>query len=634
MDPRLLQHYNLELQHLREMGAEFALQFPKIAARLGMSGLDVADPYVERLLEGVAFLAARVQLKLDAEFPRFTQALLELIHPHYVAPTPAMLVAQLRPDRGETGLLSGFTVRRGSGLHALAGADSPTTCEFHTAQDVTLWPLEVAAASYFTFAPDLPLNAVRTSRPVRGGLRIRLRTTAGVKASQMALDRLPLYLTGREDVANALYELSLASGLGVLVQGTARQGRWHAWLPPDTIRPLGFDDEQALLPVTGRGYHGYRLLQEYFAFPQRFRFVELTGLAPVVARADGDELEIVLLFDRGQASLEHLVDGSNVALGCTPAVNLFARRLDRIHVSERTHEYQVVADRTRPLDFEVYDVTRVTGHGSGSEGEQEFRPFYAEYGTDPGDGPPTAFYTLRREPRLVSTAEKRRGPRSSYVGSEVFLSLVDARQAPFSGSLRQLALEARCTNRDLVLQMPVGAGRTDASLDAAAPVEGVRVVSGPSRPFGPLADGALAWRAISHLSLNYLSLVDGGRDHDASALRELLELYAPVGDAVARRQIEGLRSVRAGSIVRRIPPPRESRREADRRLAFGRGLEIGLEVDELAFEGGSAFLLGSVLARYFARHVSTNGFTETVLRSSTRGEIHRWEAQWGERPTL
>src|SRR4051812_27304749 len=184
MDPRLLRHYNVELQHLREMGAEFAQQFPKIAARLGMNGLEVADPYVERLLEGVAFLAARVQLKLDAEFPRFTQALLEMVYPHYLAPTPSMMIAQLKPDTNDPNLASGSTVARGSTLTGLMGADDSTACDFRTAHDVTLWPIEIVSASYFSFAPDLPLNTLPIAQRIKGGLRIRLKTTAGLKFAQ------------------------------------------------------------------------------------------------------------------------------------------------------------------------------------------------------------------------------------------------------------------------------------------------------------------------------------------------------------------------------------------------------------------------------------------------------------------
>jgi hypothetical protein len=328
---------------------------------------------------------------------------------------------------------------------------------------------------------------------------------------------------------------------------------------------------------------------------------------------------------RGEPTLERVVDRSNLALFCTPAINLFHKRADRIHVGESAHEYHVVADRTRPLDFEIYEVTSVKGHGAGTDSDQPFLPFYSAYSRDQ-DGQRSAYYTARREPRLVSSAAKRRDSRSSYIGTEVFLSLVDAAQAPFSGDLRQLSIEALCTNRDLVPQMPIGVGATDLSLDVAAPVASIRVISGPSRPYAPLADGAVSWRAISHLSLNYLSLVQSTPQEGAAALRDLLELYAASADASAGKQIEGIRSVRIGPIVRRLGGPGP--------LAFGRGLEIVVQIDERAFEGGSAFLLGSVLDRYFARHVSLNSFTETVLRSEGRGEINRWAQQQGARPTL
>jgi type VI secretion system protein ImpG len=591
-----------------------------------MHGLEVDDPYVERLLEGVGFLAARVQLKLEAEFPRFTQSLLEIVYPHFLAPTPSMLVAQLQPDKNEPGLASGGrTVSRGTTMHSVLAADDVTACEFRTAHDVTLWPVEIVSASYFSFAPDLPLNALPIAQRIKGGLRIRLKTTAGLRFAQTAIDRLCFYLAGRDDVANKLYELCLASGLGTLVVPSKGATAWHEFLPAASIQPVGFTDAEALLPVTLRSFQGYRLLQEYFAFPQRFRFFELTGLARALKRVDSNQVELVILLGRGESTLESVVDGSNLALFCTPALNLFPKRADRIHISDSAHEYHVVPDRSRPLDFEVYAVTNIVGHGIGTDSEQHFLPFYSAYSSDK-EHQQSAYFTTRREPRLVSLAAKRRGPRSSYIGTEVFLSLVDPAQAPFSGDLRQLSIETLCTNRDLVLQMPKGTRGSDLSLDVAAPVDGIRVISGPSRPYAPLADGPVSWRAISHLSLNYLSLVQTTPEEGAAALRDLLELYAPSADQTARRQIEGIRSVHVGRVVRRLRAPGP--------LAFGRGLEITVHVDELAFEGASAFLLGSVLDRYFARHVSINSFTETVLRSENRGEINRWGAQWGARPTL
>jgi type VI secretion system protein ImpG len=250
-----------------------------------------------------------------------------------------------------------------------------------------------------------------------------------------------------------------------------------------------------------------------------------------------------------------------------------------------------------------------------------FLPFYAKYsGHDSHHH--SAYFTTRREPRLPSSAQKRRGSRSSYIGTEVFLSLVDPAETPYHSDLRQLSIKTRCTNRDLVLQMPV----TGLTLEIAAPVTNIQVISGPTRPGVPLADGAVSWRAINHLSLNYLSLVNSTPDEGAAALRELLQLYIPQADVAARRQIEGIRSVAIRPVVRRMRGPGP--------LAFGRGLELTVTVDEIAFEGNAAFLMGAMLERYFARHVSMNSFTELVLRSDTRGEISRWMPQPGARPTL
>ena len=636
MDPRLIRYYDGELKHLREMGAEFAERFPKIASRLGMDDVAVADPYVERLIEGVAFLAARVHLKLDAEFPRFTQALLETIYPHYLAPTPSMLIAQCLPDQNNPNLARGGVVPRGSVMEATVKGDEATSCQFTTAQDVSLWPLELVSASYFSYAQDLALPSLPAPQPIKGGVRIRLRTTAGLKFSQISLDRLRFYLSSRDerdDTANQLYELCMAASVGVLVVAGGSQGasKSSTFLPGDSVRPVGFRDADALLPVGPRSFQGYRLLQEYFAFPQRFRFFDLE-LGKTTGKVDANEIELVVLFGRGDAALESVVDVANFSLFCTPAINLFPKRADRIQLSGGAYEHHVQPDRTRWLDFEVYEVTEAIGHTEGAEREQRFLPLYAARSTD-GIDDETAYFTTRREPRLLTAAQRNREQRSSYPGTEVFLSLVDSAEAPFSGDLRQLSINTLCTNRDLVLQMPGGIASSALSLDIAAPIAGIRVVGRPSRPYAPLADGKVAWRAINHLSTNYLSLSNSTPQEGAAGLRDLLELYAANADASARTQIEGIRSVQVNPVVRRLPPPRLGGPK-NAGLAFGRGIEVALEVDELAFQGGSAHLLGSVLNQFFARYVSINSFTETVLRSQSRGEISRWQPQWGERPTL
>jgi type VI secretion system protein ImpG len=624
MDPRLLRYYNQELQHLHEMGAEFARQFPKIAARLGMDGIEVTDPYVERLLEGVGFLAARVQLKLDAEFPRFTQRLQEIVFPNYLAPTPSMLIAQFQPQPDETNLAQGVTIARGSSMRSQLGKGDTSACEFRTAQDVVLWPIELAAAEYFSFAPDLPLAALPVSKRIKGGVRLRLRTTAGLAFNQLSMNELRFFLSGNDEVAYKLHELCLGAAVGVLAAPAVRPWPWHVYLDGKNIKPVGYRDDQALLPTTLRSFQGYRLLQEYFSFPQRFLFVDLLGLAPAVKRHAGSELEIVLLFERGDPALEGAVDASSFSLYCAPAINLFPKRADRIHLTDNTYDYHVVADRTRPMDFEVHEVSSVVGYGVGSDSGQVFAPFYAAYHTE--DQEHAAYFSTQREPRLLSEAQKKNGFRSSYIGSEVFISLVDPNEAPYRNDLRQLSINTVCTNRDLPLHMPLGTGQSDFTLDSAAPVEAIRCVKGPSRPYSPLSQGATAWRFISHLSLNYLSLLNTDERQGAVALRQMLALYATSNESGLKKQIDALLSVRAQPTVRRLP--------IGGPLSFGRGIRIELEVDELGFQGGSAFLFGSVMEQFFVRHVSINSFTETVLRSTTRGEIMHWMPRCGDRPII
>jgi type VI secretion system protein ImpG len=621
MDPRLLRYYNQELQHLREMGAEFALQFPKIAARLRMDGIEVGDPYVERLLEGFAFLASRIQLKLDAEFPRFTERLLEIVYPNYLSPTPSMMVAQLQPALGDAALAAGPKVPRGSEIRSAPIRGTHTECRFRTAHDVQLWPLAITGVSYFTHAANLPLGRAPELRRYGGGLRIKLATTAGLDFSQLPLQDLRLHCSANDDVAFRLHELVCGHLLGALVLGGDGSAAPQE-LPADLVRAVGFDDDQALLPVTLTGFAGYRLLQEYFAFPQRFLFFDLSGLGPALRALGGKEVEIVLLFGRGDSSLQQVVDAQALSLNCVPAINLFDQRCDRIQVTPRTHDFHVVVDRARPQDFEIISLLEVTGYGQGNSSERLFQPLYAAFHTEAQGH--DAYYASQREPRLMSEKQKRDGPRSSYIGSEVFITVVDAAEAPYPGTLQQLALRALCSNRDLPLLMAATDSRL--RLELTAPVEEVRIIRGPSRPLSAMREGKLAWRFINQLSLNHLSLLNTDAEQGAAALRELLRLYVQEADSAQMRQIDGLRSIRTEAIVRRLPMGGP--------IAFGRGVRIQLDIEDLAFQGSSPFLLGCVLERYFARHVSMNGFTETHLHSPTRGAILVGKPMLGARATL
>ncbi len=625
MDPRLLAHYNRELQHLRGMGGEFAAEFPKIAARLGLSGFECADPYVERLLEGFAFLAARVQLKIEDEFPAFTQHLLEMVYPHYLAPTPSMAVVQLQPDPNEGALAAGFRIPRDSALRSTLGKGEQTACEYRTAQDTVLWPIEITQAEYFSNAGPVAKTDLPALNRTKAGIRLRLRATAGLNLCDLDLDQLVLFLQGGDEVPFALYEQLTANPLGVLIQPLPRPLPWLHELPGRALKPLGFSAHEALLPYPLASFQGYRNLHEYFAFPERFLFVALDGLAPSLARIGAPEVDIIVLLPTRTRALDGVLDASHFALHCTPAINLFPKRCDRIHLDKGGPEYHVIPDRTRPMDFEVYRVDGVTGYGTSNATSRAFRPFYAA--TDlahPNDKP--AYYSVHRMPRRASSAQRRHGPRSSYLGSELYVNLVDAASAPWAAELRQLGVTCLCTNRDLPLQMPVGVGKTDFSLESGAPVQSVQVRAGPTAPTPSYAHGDTAWRLISHLSLNYLSITDTEGGTGAGALRELLALYADLTTAGTRHQLDGIRGVASRPITRRLPGVRP--------ITYARGVEITLDLDESAFEGTGAYLLGAVLERFFARYASVNGFTETVLTTPERGELKRWPATIGLRPIL
>ncbi|WP_280152289.1 type VI secretion system baseplate subunit TssF [Piscinibacter sp. XHJ-5] len=630
MDPRLLRLYSDELSHLREMGAEFAREFPKIASRLGMEGMEVTDPYVERLLEGFAFLAARVQLKLEAEQPRLIAHLLEATYPNFLAPLPSMLIARLGIDPADPNLVRGYAVPRGSALMSQLPRGQDTHCEFRTAHEVTLWPVELTGVQYFSHATDLSPARWPQLRTARGGLRIRLRSGGGVLFNQLSMDRLAFYLSAPDDVALRLHELLLGAAAGTLVRGDAgREPAAAQWRGADSVRPLGFGADEALLPDSLRAFSGYRLLQEMAAMPQRLLFFEIGELAERIGGVAGDELELIVLLQRGDPALEALVDAASLSLFCTPAINLFPKRLDRIQLGPGEWEHHAVPDRTRPMDYEVHSIASVTGFGAGRVAQQEFLPMYATHHDEPASASEQThgFYTVRREPRMLSPRQKQQGSRSSYVGEEVFLSLVDPRHAPYREDLRQLAVSAWVSNRDLPALLPQG---TDGEaprwrLESPGPVLRVDALRGPTRPVSRRPVGELGWSLVSHLTLNHLSLAGETPEQAASALRTMLRLYAPPEDAAWSRQVDGVRTMQVRSVVRRLPFAGP--------IGFGTGVEIVLELDDLAYQGSSAFLFASVLERFFARHAAINSFTQLTLRTLQRGEVMRWPPRIGLRET-
>lgn len=622
MDSKLLDYYNRELAYLREMGAEFALRYPKVAGRLGMRGIEVADPYTERLMEGFAFLTSRVQLKMDAEFPRFSQRLLEMIAPNYLAPTPSMAVAELQPDSSKGDIRNGFCVPRGTMMDSQTLKKSGVTCSYTTAQDVMLQPIHLKQVELGGVPADAPLNLLGLGqRGATSALRIRIACDDAVLLNHLNFNSLMFFLSGPDIQATQLLELIMAHGVGQYCQTVEKQPQRVA-LPDDALHHEGFAADQALLPEDLRNFDGYRLLHEYFAFPQRFQFFSLHGLRPLLSRsATARELEIVILLDKSEPALERVVDVSHMALHCTPVINLFPRVAERQRISESQYEYHLVVDKIRPLDYEIYSVNKL--YASGSQQEQVFRPFWSTYSSD--DENYGAYFSLRREQRTLSEQAQRYGTRTGYVGSEVFITLVDERQSPWSDELTHIAADVMCTSRDLPLML-IQQDQANFVMPDSIPVRKLTLRKGPTPPRPSLAEGLDTWRLVSHLQMNYLSLMEQEQGSGSGALRQMLGLYANLAEAAVARQIEGIRHCQLRPVNRRVPEPGP--------IVFARGVGIDLKVDEQAFSGSSPWLMGSVLERVFSRLVAINSFTEMTLSSQQSGEIAVWTPRMGKRALI
>ena len=479
-------------------------------------------------------------------------------------------------------------------------------------------------AKYLSGSGALSTQGIATDGQARAAIRLRLKAAPGVQMKMLPLDSLTFFLKAIPDLAHRIFEQVTANCIGLYARGT-RPGSPVHFIPAASVRQVGLEDGEALFPVTRAGFQGYRLLQEYCSFPERFLFFSLHDLKAAVRACEGDELEIYLVMDRVQPGLENALDAAHFRLFCTPAVNLFPRAVDRVHVTAAETEYHLVADRNRPMDFEIHSLTAMEGIGAGGESIARIQPFYSmrHGGLHQSAG---AYFTLQRRSRQLSARQQNVGTRSGYVGSECFIALVDATQRPVVGEIRQIDAQALCTNRDLPVQMTTGQGRTDFTVEGGGPIESVRCISGPSYPRQSPAFGDTTWKLISHLSLNYLSLIERDSQGGADALRDLLALYADSNDAGARRQVEGVRNVSYRPVVRRIPILGP--------ISYGRGLEITLTLDDASFEGAGVLVLGSVLERFFARYVTLNSFTQLRLQSTARGAVKTWPVRVGCRQII
>jgi len=603
-DDPLLPYYERELTFLRQLGAEFASKYPKVAGRLLLEADKSEDPHVERLIQAFAFLAARIHHKLDDEFPEITDALLGVLYPHYVAPIPSMSIAQfvLDPDQGK--LTSGHHIPRGSMLYSQSVNGSP--CRFRTCYPVTLWPLEVASARFD--APDRISPAPKAAAVIR----LELRCLGGTSFADLTLNSLRFFLHGESPLVYALYELLLNNTCQVQFRPLDEQkGVKPIVLPARCLTPVGFGPDEGLLPYTSRSFLGYRLLQEYFAFPEKFLFFDLGELDRAVRARFRTGVEVLLFLDK-PLRLEQPISADTFRLGGTPIANLFEQVAEPIRVTHAETEYRVVPDVGRQQATEVYSIESVTSVSPHLSEPIIFEPFYSFKHAVEREQQQAFWYTTRRP-----------SPRKGDSGTEVYLSLVDLNFRPTIPAVETLTLHVTCTNRDLPGRLPFGGERGDLELEGAAPLSRIRCLKKPTETIRPPLRRGAQWRLISHLALNYLSISEGGRD----ALQEILKLYDFSDSLVIRQQIAGITKVASRRVIGRPASMPWN--------GFCRGIEVSIEFDEDRYVGSGVFLFASILEKFFGLYGSLNSFTQLIATTKQREEpLKRWLPRAGEQILL
>lgn len=631
MEDEFLSYYNDELKFIREMSGEFARDFPKVAGRLSLdpTGQDeCADPFVERLLEGVAFLTARVRQKQDSEFPRWTQAFFESVYPTYPNPLPSMGVVKISPKLNEADLAAGMQLPKGTAFRSKLNPGEKTACIFKTAHDVSLYPLSIDSADYYDRTLDqLGLKDTHLA-DVSAAVKLNFSSTGGadgerVPMSEFELDALDLHLCGSGDIPFRIFGYLMSQAERILIRPVGGGLGSEVVLTADCFSPIGMARDEALLPLDARVFEGYRLLREYFACPKRFLFARLSGLSEALSGMDGTGFEVLFLMGKTDDYVQKHIDVDNFDLFCVPVINLFEKRLDRIDLTYSKHEYIVVADKTKPYDFEIFSISAVQGIGRTSLDSRMFYPFYRV--TDRMNDA-DAFFTTRREVRHLSGSEEQYGRKSTYLGSQLFLSLVDGQQNHLETSLRQLSVQALCTNRHLPLAMSRGEG-SDSDFEVEQDlVEKICFLGSPTVPRDAQDEGTLLWRMINHLHSNYHSILDDNVSQSGQGLRDMLGLFAEAIDVDLLKQIEALVEVETRPITRRF--------HTEGPASFVRGQEIKLIFDERIFGDSGIYILGQLIAEFLRRYVMINSFVETVLVSKQRGEIKRWKPKTGSKTIL
>lgn len=601
MEDKLLDYYEQELTFIRKMGVEFAKKYPKIAGRLLMEPDKCEDPFTERLIEAFAFISGRIHKKIDDDFPEITESLLSIIYPHYLNPIPSMSVVRFEPVKQNIPA-AGYKIDKNIMLYSKPVGGTP--CQFTTGYPVTIWPVEVVSAGLQELKKPM--------KDARQVIVIQLKTFNKMSFAELNWERLRFFLNGPHQHIYNLYELLFNNVCDVECEYKNNQGLTERIsLSPNHIKPVGFGPDEVMLPYSSRSLPAYLLLFEYFCFPEKFLFFDLDGLGALKNAAIKDTLDISIYINR-EAKSNLVINRDTFCINTTPVVNLFRRIAEPIRVEHRKTSYQVVPDIRRPAATEIYSIDKVVASSVSSPGKEiEFSPFYSlqHYLDEDYNNIQGAYWHTRRQ------YSGKKGDE----GTDVYLSFADLDFEAVDPESEILTIYTTCTNRDLPSQLPFGDTAGDFDMEVAAPVAGINCLIKPTPSLRPSLGGASQWRLISHLSLNYLSIVQGGAD----ALKEILRLYDFDNSPSTRQQINGIISVRSQHVTKRIG------------MSFSRGVRVTIEFDEDKFVGAGLYLFASLLERFLGQYVTINSFSQLSAKTIQRKEVLKeWAPRSGNQVIL
>lgn len=602
----LLPYYERELVYLNTVGRELAHQYPKLAAELGLGPEGSEDPHIRRLIQACALLNARTAKKLDDDYPEFTEALLGSLYPHFLHGIPSCSIVRVDDSvRQASSATLGHVhvVPRGTEMTSLAAGGAP--CRFRTTADLALAPVTVTRAWFSPVAQMPPPLRL----PARASARISISIDSAIPCrllSGLGLACLRLHVDGDALLTAALIDSLCLHTLETWVE-TEGQDRWRR-LDRPALSLGGLEAEESLVPEPAQAHPAYRLLTEYFAFPDKFHFldVDLAALAPMFpAGARRFTLHVLLTglhADASPARVLRALSHQHLLAGCAPVVNLFRQAAAPVRITHRSALYDVVPGRHEE-DVEVYSIDGVqvlTTRGGKTTGVT-YRPCYGLRHGEGGEG--QRYWYDRR----IDGGDRRHRMQIAFSDDDTALAGPEPAIA---------SIDLTCSNGPSACAVGVGAPGGDLASETATGGVPTRLLRKPSAPlhFGN-RDGT-GWRLVAQLALNHRSLAE------LDAFRDTLTLYDLARSGSSQRQIAGLTALAT------LPTTAWLRNRHGATLVHG--TEVRLTLDEEAFAGSSVFVFAQVVSRFLGLYVHLNSFTRLVLISGQSGkELLRCEPRSG-----